>query len=374
MNLDFNDEQVLLRDTVARFVQDNYSLEKRNAIIKSPGGFSAEHWRTMADLGWLSLPFSEADGGLGGTHIETMILMEQFGKGIVVEPFLAGIVLGGGALKRGASQSLKEELLPGVLDGSKQLTLAYAEAQARFDLECVATVAKAKGNDFVINGGKSFVLNAGTASHLIVAARTSGKERDVNGISLFVVDANATGISISAHQTYDGLQVSDVRFQNVTVAKSRVLGEVDKGFALLQSAINDGILAVSAEAVGVMDMLYKDTVAYTQQRVQFDRPLSEFQALQHRMVEMFMEYELARSLLYRATMLTAQDSPEAQRSIHALKYLIGRAGSFVGENAVQLHGGMGMTEELRIGHYFKRLLTIDLQFGNGDYHLRKFAG
>lgn len=373
MNLDFNDEQTLLRDTVARFVQSNYSLEKRNAIVKSDGGFSAEHWRTMAELGWLALPFAEADGGLGGTHIETMILMEQFGKGLVVEPFVSSIVLGGGALKRGGSQALKDELLPGVLDGSRQLALAYAETPARFDLECVATTAKAKGDDFVIDGAKRFVLNAGTATDLVVAARTSGGERDFNGVTLFVVDAKTSGVTVTPHRTYDGLQAADVRFDAVTVPKSRVLGELHKGYALLQSAINDGILAVSAEAVGVMEMLYKDTVAYTQQRVQFDRPLSEFQVLQHRMVEMFMEYELAKSLLYRATMLAAQNSPEAQRSIHALKYLIGRAGAFVGENAVQLHGGMGMTEELRIGHYFKRLLTIDLQFGNGDYHLRKFV-
>ena len=374
MNFEFNDEQVLLRDTVARFVQENYSLEKRNAIIESRGGFSAEYWRTMAELGWLSLPFSEADGGLGGTHIETMIVMEQFGKGLVVEPFLASIVLGGGVLKRCASQALKEELLPGVLDGSKQLTLAYAEEHARFDLECVATAAKAKGDSFIVNGGKSFVLNAATASHLVVATRTDGKERDVNGISLFVVDANADGISLTTQQTYDGLTVSAIQFKDVSVPKARVLGAVNDGFALLQGAVNDGILAVAAEAVGVMEMLYKDTVAYTQQRVQFDRPLAEFQVLQHRMVEMFMEYELAKSLLYRATMSAAQNSLEAQRSVHALKYLIGRAGGFVGENAVQLHGGMGMTEELRIGHYFKRLQTIDLQFGNGDYHLRKFAG
>ena len=373
MNLDFNDEQALLRDTVARFVQDNYSLEKRNAIVKSPGGFSVDYWKTMSELGWLSLPFSEADGGLDGTQIETMIVMEQFGKGLVVEPFLASTVLGGGVLKRGASAALRNELMPAVLDGSRQLTLAYAEEQARFDLECVATAAKAAGGDFVIDGSKSFVLNAATANDIIIVARTSGNERDTNGITLFAVDAKTSGISLTTYPTFDGLCVSEIRLKDVRVPKNRVIGQVDRGYEILRDTINDGILAIAAEAVGAMEMLYTDTVAYTQQRIQFDHPLSDFQVLQHRMVEMFMEYELAKSLLYRATMLAAQGSAEAQRSIYALKSLIGKAGAFVGENAVQLHGGMGMTEELRIGHYFKRLVTIDLQFGSGDYHLRKFA-
>lgn len=373
MNLDFNDEQSLLRDTVARFVQDNYALEKRNALIHSPEGFSRDHWRAMADLGWLALPFAESDGGLGGTQVETMIVMEQFGKGLVVEPFLSSIVLGGGALKRGASQALKDELLPGVLDGSAQLALAYAEPQSRFDIEAIAATAAAKGGDFILNGRKTFVLNAVAASHIVVAARTSGGVRDTNGITLFVVDAQQAGVTLSPHVTYDGLRVADIELKDVAVPKRRVASEIDGGFAALEGAIDDGILAVAAEAVGVMEMLYKDTVTYTQQRVQFGRPLAEFQVLQHRMVDMFMEYELAKSLLYRATMLTAQGSSEARRAIHALKYLVGRAGSFVGENAVQLHGGMGMTEELRVGHYFKRLITIDLQFGAGDHHLRKFA-
>jgi alkylation response protein AidB-like acyl-CoA dehydrogenase len=373
MNLDFNGEQSLLRDTVGRFVHEHYSLEKRNAIVKSGNGYNADYWRTMAELGWLALPFAEADGGLDGTHVETMIVMEQFGKGLVVEPLVASIVLGGGALKRGASQVLKDEFLPGVLDGTKQLAFAYAEESARFDLSCVATTAKAETNDYLLTGTKSFVLNAATASHIVVAARTSGQDRDTTGITLFLVDANSNGLSLVTYPTFDGLQASEVVFKEVRVARSRVLGHVNKGYEILQAVVNDGILAVAAEAVGVMEMLYKDTVDYTQQRVQFDHPLSEFQVLQHRMVEMFMEYELAKSLLYRATMLSAQKSSEAQRSIHALKYLIGKAGSFVGENAVQLHGGMGVTEELRVGHYFKRLLTIDLQFGNGDYHLRQFA-
>ena len=233
---------------------------------------------------------------------------------------------------------------------------------------------RADGDGIVINGTKSMVPNAETASHIIVSARTSGGQIDENGISLFIVEADADGVSRENFPTVDGLRASEVTFKDVRVGADALLGELDAGFGVLKAVANDGILALSAEAVGCMEVLYKDTVAYTQEREQFDHPLSDFQVLQHRMVEMFMEYEQCRSLLYRATLEAAQgDTPEAQRCVHALKHLIGRMGIFIGENAVQLHGGMGMTEELRIGHYFKRLLVIDAQFGNADYHLHRFA-
>jgi alkylation response protein AidB-like acyl-CoA dehydrogenase len=373
MNFDYSEEQALLKDSVERFVRDNYNLEARNALVKSKDGFSQENWNAMAELGWMALPFSEDDGGFGGNQIDTMIVMEEFGKGLVVEPFFASTVLGGGALKRGASSALKEKVLPGVIDGSSQLAFAYVEEQARFDLENVATTARAEGAEFVLNGAKSFVLNAATASLIVVVARTSGERTDRDGITLFLVDAKSEGVALQNYPTVDGLRASELTLTNVRVPAENVLGDVDKGFTILQQVANDGVLALAAEAVGAMEILYKDTVGYTQQRVQFDRPLSDFQALQHRMVEMFMEYELAKSLLLRATMETVQGIPEAQRSVHALKHLISSTSAFVGENAVQLHGGMGMTEELRIGHYFKRLLVIEPLFGNGDYHLEKFA-
>jgi alkylation response protein AidB-like acyl-CoA dehydrogenase len=373
MNFDYSEEQALLKDSVERFVRDNYSLEARNALVKSKTGFSADHWKAMAELGWMALPFSEEDGGFGGDQVDTMIVMEEFGKGLVVEPYFASIVLGGGAIKRGASSALKEKLLPGIIDGSVQLAFGHAEEQARFVLEDIATTARNDGDAYVLNGTKSFVLNAATATHAVIVARTSGERVDQRGITLFLVDAGAEGLSLQNYPTVDGLRASEVSLADVRVPADNVLGNVDEGFSILNGVANDGILALAAEAVGAMEVLYKDTVAYTQQRVQFDHPLSDFQALQHRMVEMFMEYELSKSLLLRATMETAQGVPEAQRSIHALKHLISRAGTFVGENAVQLHGGMGMTEELRVGHYFKRLLVIEPMFGNGDYHLEKFA-
>jgi len=373
MNFNLNQEQQLLKDSVERFVADNYDLERRKALVDSSLGFSRDHWKSMAELGWLGLPFAETDGGFGGTPVDTMLLMESFGKGLVVEPYLASVILGGGALRRGASKALRESILPGVIDGSRQLTLAYAEVQARFDLEDVVTSARADGNDYVLNGTKSVVLNASSATEIVVSARTSGGQMDQSGITLFLVDAKSDGIERKDYPTVDGFQASEVTFTNVRVARDRVIGDVDRGYPILCDVANDAILALSAEAVGAMEVLYKDTVAYTQERQQFGHPLSDFQVLQHRMVEMFMEYEQCKSLLYRATLEWANGAPGAQRTIHGLKHLIGRAGIFIGESAVQLHGGMGMTEELRIGHYFKRLIVIDTQFGNTDHHLQKFA-
>jgi hypothetical protein len=373
MNFDLSQEQQLLKDSVERFVADNYSLEARVALTDAEPGWSRAHWKTMAELGWLALPFDESDGGFHGGPVETMLLMEAFGKGLVVEPYLASIVLGGGAVRRGATKAVKDRVLAGVMDGSKQLAFGYAEEQARFDLDDIVTTARADGGQFVLNGVKSLVLNAATADHIVVTARTSGGQVDRNGISLFLVDAKADGVTLESYPTVDGLRASEVKLSNVRVGAERLVGELGQGFAILQAVANDATLALAAEAVGAMEILYKDTVEYTGQRIQFGHPLSEFQVLQHRMVEMFMEYEQCKSLLLRATLEASQGLPGAQRTIHALKHLVGKAGIFVGENAVQLHGGMGMTEELRVGHYFKRLLVIDSQFGNADFHLEKFA-
>ncbi len=373
MNFELSEEQQLIQDSVAKFVQDNYALEERQKLVAGKTGFSAEHWSTMAELGWLGLTVNEADGGFGGNQIDTMLVMEQFGKGLVLEPFFASIVLGARALGLGGSEALRAELMPGIIDGSRQLALAYAEEQSRFDLDDVVTHAKVDGGDFVINGTKCMVQSAGTADQIIVSARTSGGQTDRGGISLFVVDANADGVQVTGFPTVDGLQSAEVKLTDVAVPADRLIGELDQGYAILEAVAMDGILAVSAEAVGAMEMLYKDTVEYISEREQFDHPLSDFQVLQHRMVDMFMEYEQCKSLLYRATLEAVQGGTEAMRTVHALKHYVGKAGVMIGENAVQSHGGMGVTEELRIGHFFKRLLVIDAQFGNSDYHLEKFA-
>ena len=373
MNFELSEEQRMIQQSVERFVEDNYDLNSRVALSSKSPGFSTKNWHSMAELGWLGLPFEEEDGGFGGNQIDVLVVMEQFGRGLVLEPYLASIVMGGGALKRGGTDALKSEILPQVIEGTLQLAFAYAEEQSRFDLDDVMTSARKEGENFVLNGQKSMVQNAETADKIVVSARTSNGQVSPQGITLFLIDADAEGLSQDNFPTVDGLRASEITLENVSVGPDRILGEVDQGFSILQAVANDAMLALSAEAVGAMEVLYKDTVDYTQQREQFDHPLSEFQVLQHRMVDMFMEYEQCKSLLYRATMETIQDPEAAQRTIHALMHLIGKSGMFIGENAVQLHGGMGMTEELRIGHYFKRLLVIDATFGNADFHLQKFT-
>ena len=373
MNFELSEEQKMIQQNVERFVQDNYDLPKRVELSSQDPGYSKDYWNSMAELGWLGLPFNEEDGGFGGNQIDTLVIMEQFGKGLVLEPFLANVVLGGGAIQIGGSEELKNEMLSSLIEGSKQLTLAYAEQQSRFDLEDVATSARQEGDKYIINGQKSMVLNAESSDHIVVVTRTNGGQVDEEGITLFLVDSDSKGLERNNFPTVDGLRASEITFDNVEVNSERMIGDLNKGFVILRTITNNAILALCAEAVGAMEVLYKDTVEYTQQREQFDHPLSDFQVLQHRMVDMFMEYEQCKSLLFRATMETIQDPDMAQRTIHALKHLIGKSGIFVGENAVQLHGGMGVTEELRVGHFFKRLLVIDSQFGNADFHLDKFT-
>lgn len=374
MNFDLSEEQQLLSDSVARFVSDQYPLDQRQLTVLSEQGFSSEHWQTMAELGWLGASIPEQYQGFGGNQADTMVLMEQLGKGLVLEPFFASAVLAASALKYGGSDAQQNEWLPRIADGSKQLTLAYAEEQARFDLHDVITRAEQNPDGFTLSGHKSMVLHAASADAMIVSARVTGAQTEKSGIELFLVDTNTEGVTINAFPTVDGLRAAEVTLNNVSIPAAAKLACSEGGFKVLNRVAIDGILALAAEAVGAMEVLYKDTVAYTQEREQFDHPLSNFQVLQHRMVDMFMEYEQCKSLLYRATLEVVQRGDEAQRTVHALKYLIGKNGIFIGENAVQLHGGMGMTEELRIAHYFKRLLVIDAQFGNHDYHLAQFAG
>jgi alkylation response protein AidB-like acyl-CoA dehydrogenase len=373
VNFDLSEEQQLLKDSVERFVNDNYDLDTRQSLSKNPAGFSDTYWQTMAELGWLGVTVPEAQGGFGGNQADTMVLMEAFGQGLVLEPFFATAVLGTRAVVSGGNADLQSRLLPDVVSGSCRLGLAYAEEQSRFDLEDVITRATAQDSGFVITGHKSMVQHGGSADQLVVSTRTSGGQRDENGITLFLVDTKAEGVTVDSFPTVDGQQASEVTFENVFVHADNMLGELDRGFTLLQDIAIDGILALAAEAVGAMEILYKDTVAYTQEREQFDHSLADFQVLQHRMVDMFMEYEQCKSMLYRATLEVVQNGREAMRTVHALKYMVGKVGTFIGENAVQLHGGMGVTEELRIGHYFKRLLVIDAQFGNSDHHLSCFA-
>lgn len=374
MDFSFSDEQTLLQDSIARFIQNDYPFDKRQKIVRDERGYSADHWRTYAELGWLGVPFSEADGGFGGGAVESMIMLEQFGKGLVVEPFLATVVLAGGALKIAGSQAQKEQHLAAIVAGSVQAALAYAEPQGRFNLADLTTSARRDGDGWVINGYKAVVLNGPSADLLVVSARTSGGQRDEEGVSLLLVPVAAQGVARRDYPTVDGLRASEITFENVRVGGDALLGEEGKGLAALTQVVDEGILAVGAEAVGAMEVLYKATVEYCKTREQFGQPIGKFQVLQHRMVDMFMEHEQAKSLMYMAAMrLDEGYGPEAQKAVSAFKVQVGKSGRFVGQNAIQLHGGMGMTDELSVGHYFKRLTTIDTLFGNVDFHLKRFG-
>ena len=373
MNFNLSEEQLIIQDSVQRFVQENYDLESRQKLAASSLGYSQQHWQTMAELGWLGLNLAEADGGFAGNQIDTMLIMEQFGKGLVLEPFFANCVLGTKAVSEYADPVTKAAVLPKIVSGEVLTSLGYAEEQARFDLHDIITHAQLDGEDFVVNGRKSMVQNGQSADFIVISTRTSGAQVDTQGITLLLLDTTLPGVKITGFPTVDGLRAAEVELKDVRIPVSHLLGTVDQGYHLLQELVTDGILAICAEAIGAMEVLYKDTVEYTSEREQFDHPLADFQVLQHRMVDMFMEYEQCKSLLYRATLEVVQGGGQAQRTVHALKHLVGKTGISIGENAVQLHGGMGMTEELRIGHYFKRLLVIDAQFGNADYHLQQFA-
>ena len=302
-----------------------------------------------------------------------MLIMEAFGKGLVVEPFLETIIMCGGLIDEHGTDQQKSSILESAIEGKMHLAMAYAEPQSRFNLSDVVTEAKEDGDSFVLNGYKSVVMNGPSANKLIVSARTSGAQLDENGITLFLIDGDAEGLNKTNYKTVDGRRASDLTIENVKVTKDNIIGQINDGFTLLDSSIDRAILAISAEAVGAMEVLYKTTVEYTKTREQFGTSIGKFQVLQHRMVDMFMEYEQCKSLLYMATMKQEEGSIDSKKAISGLKYQVGKAGKFIGQQAVQLHGGMGVTDELNVGHYFKRLTTIGTIFGNTDYHLKKYS-
>ena len=373
MDFTFNEEQSLIQDQVDQFVQKEYDWETRQSLSNSELGFGEDNWKKFAELGWLGISVSEDSGGFGGSAIESMLIMEAFGKGLVVEPFLETVIMAGGLIDDHGSNQQKSSFLEPAIAGEMHLALAYAEPQSRFNLSDVVTEAKADGDNFIINGYKSVVMNGPSADQIIVSARTSGTQLDENGISLFIIDANASGLNKTNYKTVDGRRASDLTFENVSVSKENLIGDQDKGFEILDSTIDKSILAISAEAVGAMEVLYKTTVEYTKTREQFGTAIGKFQVLQHRMVDMFMEYEQCKSLLYMATMKHEEKAEDAKKAISGLKYQVGKAGKFIGQQAVQLHGGMGVTDELNVGHYFKRLTTVGTIFGNTDYHLKKYT-
>lgn len=373
MDFSLNEVQAMLADSVDKFIDNEYDFETRQKYAGSETGFSAEAWATMAELGWTAIPFSEEDGGLGGGPADVMVFMQHLARGLVVEPYLANVLLAGGILQRTATDAQKEQWLQPIMAGELQATLAWLEPQARFELANVATTATRDGEDWVLSGRKGVVPNGGTADLVIVPARTSGAGTDESGITLFAVPADSVGLSRNAYATIDGLQAAEIELDNVRLQGSAVLGEVDHAYAALQATIGEATLAVCAEAVGIMHILKDKTVAYSKDRVQFGVPIGSFQALQHRMVDMLMFCEQAQSLLIWAVMTWTEGGPEAHRAVSSIKYLVGTAGRKLGEEAIQIHGGMGVTWDLDVAHYFKRLTTICTLFGDADWHLDKLA-
>ena len=373
MDFTFNEEQSLIQDQVDQFIQKEYDWETRQSLSNSDLGFGQDNWQKFAELGWLGISVSEDSGGFGGSAIESMLIMEAFGKGLVVEPFLETMIMSGGIIDDHGSVEQKSALLEPAIAGDMQLALAYAEPQSRFNLSDVVTEAKAEGENFILNGYKSVVMNGPSANKIIVSARTSGSQLDENGITLFVIDSDTSGLNKTNYKTVDGRRASDLTIENLSVSQDDIIGELDAGFKILDSAIDKAILAISAEAVGAMEVLYKATVEYAKTREQFGTAIGKFQVLQHRMVDMFMEYEQCKSLLYMATMKHEEGAVDSKKAISGLKYQVGKAGKFIGQQAVQLHGGMGVTDELNVGHYFKRLTTVGTILGNTDYHLKKYT-
>jgi pimeloyl-CoA dehydrogenase small subunit len=373
MDFSFTEEQVLLRNSVQRFIQDRYSFDARKAIIASDVGFSRENWRAFAELGLLAAPFAEEYGGFGGGAIETMIIMEEFGKGLVVEPYLQTVVQCGGLINLAGSATQKSALLQKIATGELILAMAYAEPQGRFNLADLVSRAEKSGDGFVLNGNKAVVAAAPWADKFLVTARTSGAQRDKDGVTIFIVDKNAPGISMRDYPTIDGQRASEISFENVKLGADAVLGNVGKALPLLEEAFDRAIAAQCAEAVGCMRVLTDATVEYCKTRKQFGQPIGKFQVLQHRMVDMFMECEQSLSMTYMVNLKLDESEAERMKAASAAKAHIGKSGRFVGQQAIQLHGGMGMTDELNIGHYFKRLTMIDAQFGNVDYHFRRFS-
>ena len=373
MDFSLSEEQQLLKDSVDRFVREAYEFETRRRLAASADGFSRDNWAKMAELGWLGVAVPEAYGGVGGGPVEVMVLMEAFGTGLVLEPYFATVVLGGNLLLEGGSALCKSELLPRLAAGELMLSFAYAERQSRYDLNDVAFAAGKDGDGYLLSGHKGVVLNAATADHIIVSARTSGETRDREGITLFLVDSRADGLERRDYPTVDGLRVSELSFENVRVDSSAVLGVLDQGLDLIETVADRAIAALSAEAVGCMQVLHDATNEYLKTRVQFGQPIGKFQVLQHRMVDMFMELEQARSMAYMATLKLDEVPVERAKAVSAAKVQIGKSGRFVGQQSVQLHGGMGMTDELNVGHYFKRLTMIDTMFGNQDHHLKRYG-
>lgn len=372
MDFEFTEEQTMIRDSLSRMIRDQYDFDTRMGVVRSDSGWRPEIWAQFAELGLFMAPFSEDDGGLGGGPIDAMVVMEEFGKGLVVEPFLQSVVCAGGFLKHAGTDAQKEEHLQAIMGGASTFAFAYAEPRGRYNLAAIETTATKEAGGYVLNGQKSVVIGAPWADKLIVTARTSGSGRDENGLSVFVVDKDAAGVTTQDYPTVDGRRASEIKFEGVSVGAEALIGTEDNGLPLIEHVADEATAALCAEAMGLMGVAHAMTVDYSRQRKQFGTPIGKFQVLQHRMVDMFIEHEQSISMTYMATLKLDEPAPDRMKAVSAAKVRIGQAARFVGQEAIQIHGGMGMTEELAVGHYFKRLTMIDSELGNVDHHMARY--
>jgi len=373
VNFELSEEQQMLVDSISKFLHNDYDFDTRRKIAATELGYSAENWRMFAELGWLSVPFAEENGGFGGTAVDLMLMMEAFGKALITEPFIPTVILGGRLVEALGDAGQKQSLLAAVIQGELQMALAYEEPGSRGNPACLATQAKAVGADYVLTGEKVMVLNGHAADKLLVTARTSGSLTQREGVSLFVIDADADGVDITGYPTMEGGRAANVVLNGVKVAAAQRLGVEGQALAAVETVLDEATIAIGSEAVGAMEVLYKTTVEYCKTRKQFGMPIGKFQVLQHRMVDMFMAHELTQSTMYMAGLRNLEGGDVARKAASAFKVQVGKAGRYIGQQAVQLHGGMGMTDELNVGYYFKRLTAIDALLGNTDYHLTRYG-
>ena len=371
MDFDLSDEQKLVADNVARLLKDKYGFEQRKAYAAGPHGFSEELWRQFAELGLLGAPFSEEDGGYGGGAVEIMLSQEAFGRALALEPYFASIVLAGSALRHGATAEQRAELIPQIASGELRLALAHAERQSGWNPFDVKTTARRDGEGYKLDGEKGLVLNGDSAQKLIVLARLSGGQRDPSGLGLFLIDADGANVTRRGYPTQDGRRAAEITLAGV---QGQVLGDPEGAGPVMTRVIEDAIAALSAEAVGAMSDAVEMTTDYMKTRKQFGMTIGSFQALQHRAADMVVALEQARSMMYLATMASGEaDAAARARSISAAKAQIGRSAKFIGQQATQLHGGIAMTYEYKLGHLFKRLTMIDMSYGDADHHLAKLS-
>ena len=372
MDFDLSEDQRLLKDSVDRLVADQYQFEQRKKYAREPGGYSATMWGQITEMGLLGLPFEETLGGFGGGAVETAIVMDAFGRGLVLEPYFATVVLGGGLLRRGAPIAVLGVLAPKIAAGKLKLAFAHVERHSRYDLADVSTTARKDGSGYILDGAKSVVIHGDTADRIFVTARIAGERRARNGIGLFLIDPATSGVIRRGYPTQDGQRAAELTMANVRVTADELL--TDNALPAVEHVIDEAIAALCAEAVGAMQSMQDLTLEYLKTRKQFGRVIGSFQVLQHRSVDMLVAVEQARSMAMFAAVMAAEENPiERRKAISAAKVQIGRSARHVGQEAIQLHGGIGMTNEYAVGHYFKRVTMIDQLYGDADTHLSYLA-